>query len=124
MSRKALIIEDDEFMITNLVELLELEDFVVQSTSDGRQALELARSFLPDIILSDMRLPGMDGLAILSGIRQDDQTSHIPFVFLTGRTESTQVKTALSAGADGYLVKPFEVMDLLRVIENLMGNHV
>lgn len=118
--KKALIVEDDEYMIANLIELLELENFEVESVSNGQQVLDLACTFQPDVILSDMRLPGMDGFAILEAIRQEPCTAHIPFIFLTGRSDSLHMKTALDNGADGYLVKPFEVMDLLGLIERVL----
>jgi CheY-like chemotaxis protein len=118
--KKALIIEDDQYMITNLTELLSLEGFEVRSSSNGLEALDCARIFRPDIILSDMRMPGMDGLQVLDAVRNDVHTSNIPFVFLTGRSESAQLHEALDHGANGYLIKPFQVNDLLEIINHLL----
>jgi DNA-binding response OmpR family regulator len=123
MTRKALIIEDDEIMIANLTELLDLEGFDVRSTSRGSQALEWVRSFQPDIILSDMYLPDSDGLAILDAVRGSPASARTPFIFLTGQGESDHMRAALERGADGYFVKPFEIMDLLRLIEHLLPAH-
>ena len=121
MTKKALIIEDDAFMITNLTELLGFEGFEVDSVSEGAQAPRRILDFRPDVILSDMRMPGMDGLAILGIVRENPQTTNIPFVFLTGRSDSDQLQAAQKAGANGYLIKPFEIDDLLNLINKLVS---
>jgi|SRR5690606_25290506 CheY-like chemotaxis protein len=120
MMKKALIIEDDQFMIANLTELLSLEGFEVQSFNNGSDALNCARAFRPDIILSDMRMPGMDGLEVLDAVRGDARIAGTPFIFLTGRSESDQLHDALNRGADGYLIKPFQVHELLEVINQFL----
>ena len=120
MTKKALIIEDDSFMITNLTELLGFEGFEVDSVSEGAQASRHILDFQPDVILSDMRMPGMDGLTILGMVRENPQTMNIPFVFLTGRADSDQLRAAQEAGANGYLIKPFEIDDLLNLINELV----
>ena len=120
MTKKALIIEDDSFMITNLTELLGFEGFEVDSVTEGAQAPNHILDFRPDVILSDMRMPGMDGLAILGIVRENPQTMNIPFVFLTGRSDSDQLRAAQEAGANGYLIKPFEIDDLLNLINELV----
>lgn len=120
MIKKALIIEDDPFMIANLTELLILEGFEVQSICSGSEALDSACAFRPDIILSDMRMPGMDGLEVLAAVRGDARLSGTPFIFLTGRSETAQLHDALSRGADGYLIKPFQVHELLDVIKQFV----
>jgi CheY-like chemotaxis protein len=120
MEKRALIIEDDPFMIGNLTELLSLEGFEVQSVTNGTDALPCARRFRPDIILSDMRMPGMDGIAVLEAVRSDPLTAGIPFIFLTGSSDSAQVHEALELGADGYLIKPFQVHELLDVLYQIL----
>lgn len=118
--KKALIIEDDQYMIANLVELLSYEGFEVHSIHNGAEAPQVAGDFLPDIILSDMRVPGLDGMGILEAIRSDTKTAHIPFIFLTGRSSSAQVHDALNQGANGYLIKPFQIHELLDLINQLL----
>jgi CheY-like chemotaxis protein len=120
VNKKALIIEDDAFLVANLSELLQFEGFEVQAVTDGCEAPQMARLFQPDIILSDIRLPGMDGFAILDAVRRDPQTAQTPFVFISGRSESAQMHAALSQGADAYLIKPFPVEDLLAVVSQLV----
>lgn len=107
-------------MIANLTELLSLEDFEVQSVTNGTDALPCARRFQPDIILSDMRMPGMDGIAVLEAVRSDPLTAGIPFIFLTGSSDSAQVHEALELGANGYLIKPFQVHELLDVLYQIL----
>ncbi|MBZ0303053.1 MAG: response regulator [Anaerolineae bacterium] len=120
MHRKVFIIEDDEHMIANLSELLEFEGFLVESTSDSRSAVDHVRSFQPHLILSDIRLPGIDGFTILDTLRLDPQTADIPFVFLSGRNDSTLIRSATEHGANGYLVKPFDIRQLLTLIDHLL----
>lgn len=118
--KKALIIEDDQYMIANLVELLSYENFEVRSVHNGTEAPQAAAEFLPDIILSDMRVPGLDGMGILKAIRKNPQTADIPFIFLTGRSSSAQVHDALDQGANGYLIKPFQIHELLDLINQFL----
>ncbi len=118
--KKALIIEDDQYMIANLTELLGLEGFEVQSICNGSEALDCIHDFWPDIILSDMRIPGMDGLQVLDAVRADALTAGIPFIFLTGRSESAQLHAAMDRGANGYIIKPFQVHEMLEVINQFL----
>ncbi len=120
-AKKILIVEDDPYMITNLVELLGFEGFEVKGLSDGLQAPGQVRSYMPDLVLSDIGIPGLDGLTLLEMVRSDPQTAAIPFVILSGRADSEQRQVAQDKGANGYLVKPFEIDDLLKVVYQLLG---
>ena len=121
MTRKALIIEDDSFMIANLTELLGFEGFEVQNVTNGTQAPQFIHDFRPDVILSDMHMPGMDGLTILVAVRSDPLTARIPFIFLTGSSDSEMIQAALDSGASGYLIKPFEIDDLLKLLDEVLN---
>lgn len=89
------------------------ESYRVQLAENGREGLEQARRLLPDVIISDLMMPEMDGIQLLNEIKQDQETSHIPFVLLTARCSVQSQIEGLDCGADLYITKPFN-MDLLR----------
>jgi len=92
---------------------LEAEGFMVRSATGGHQVLDLAREMQPDLILLDVMMPGRDGLRVLSELRQDPQTARIPVVVLSARATDEQVREGWDAGADLYLLKPFDINELL-----------
>ena len=110
MARKVLIVEDD----ANIAELLNLylkkEGYDTMVAGDGGKALELYRSFRPDLVLLDIMLPVMDGWAVCSKIRETDKT---PIIMLTAKGETIDKVAGLDMGADDYIVKPFEMKELL-----------
>jgi len=115
--KRILVIEDNLKMRTNLVLMLEMEGFEVASTEDGHHGVELARSCLPDVILCDVMMPGMDGHAVLRALRADPHTATIPLIFLTAKGERVDQRTGMELGADDYLVKPATRAEVLASIE-------
>ena len=110
MARKVLIVED-EANIAELVNLyLKKEGYETIVAGDGGKALELYRSFRPDLVLLDIMLPVMDGWAVCSKIRETDKT---PIIMLTAKGETIDKVAGLEMGADDYIVKPFEMKELL-----------
>lgn len=115
---KILVVEDDA-TIARIVELeLDHAGFTVERVADGNAALPAAESFEPDLILLDLMLPGMDGLAVAKALRE--RGSGVPILMLTARAETQDVVTGFDAGADDYLRKPFEVPELLSRIHALL----
>lgn len=114
--QKLLIIDDDDNWQKTLRVLLKLKGFEVFSAPDGIRGIELARAELPDLILSDVNMPGPTGLEALGIIRGDPLTSHIPVILMTGE-EETLMRRAMELGADDFLVKPVPLMDLLKAVE-------
>lgn len=113
---KILVAEDDPIIRSNLVRILQLEGYDVSAVEDGQQALALARAIHPDLILSDMMMPIMDGHACLKAIRNEKEIAHTPYVFLTARADRTDVREGMKLGADDYLIKPFLRHELLEVV--------
>jgi CheY-like chemotaxis protein len=109
-----LVVDDDPLMATNLVELLLLEGYEAHAVHSGEKALEVVIGLQPDVILSDVKLPGMDGESLLQNLRSSPDTAHIPLIFMTGYAEKT-----LSVEADGYLSKPFKITEVLDVFRQL-----
>ncbi|MBD2464181.1 response regulator [Oscillatoria sp. FACHB-1407] len=113
---KILVIEDQESLREEIIELLGLEQFQVIGAADGRTGLELAQSKHPDLILCDVTMPELDGHEVLSALRQNSLTATIPFIFLTARTDKTDLRQGMQLGADDYLTKPFTRTELLAAI--------
>lgn len=114
---KLLLIEDDALLRVTTLDLLQIEDFEVIVAETGAEGLRLACEHQPDLIISDIVMPEMDGYQVLNALRQEPLTSHIPFVFITAKAEKTDIIYGREAGADDYLVKPFTTADLLSAIQ-------
>ncbi|MFD2288044.1 response regulator [Pedobacter petrophilus] len=117
MSKKVLIIEDHLAIRANIVEILEMALFTVIQAENGKIGVEMALAHLPDIILCDIMMPELDGYGVLYMLNKHDQTSGIPFIFLTAKAEHTDLRKGMELGADDYLVKPFDDMELLNAID-------
>ena len=111
--KKILIIDDDQSMVSNMIDVLYLEGYEAQSVNESCHALDRAKVYQPDLILSDVRMPGMDGYAILEALRQESATANIPLVFLTGLDAADMV---MQPKPDGVLTKPFSIDELLSII--------
>lgn len=116
-----LIIEDDLALRENTAELLELENYKVLTAPNGKLGIELAKKSLPDIIVCDIMMPEVDGYGVLEAISMDSQTQHIPFIFLSAKTEHKEIRRGMDMGADDYLTKPFEEEELLSAIESRLA---
>ncbi|NHF59735.1 response regulator [Flavobacteriaceae bacterium TP-CH-4] len=117
-----LIIEDDPSLRENTAELLELEGFSTLTAPDGRKGLEQIKRHKPDVILCDLRMPEMDGFAVLKHLGKNPHLKKIPFIFFSAKTQKVEVKKGMEAGADAYLTKPFELEDLLASIEKCLNS--
>ncbi len=117
MSAKLLIIEDDTAVSASLQRRLRFEGFDVSVADRGEVALELLPELLPDLILLDVMLPGLDGFAVAERIRG---LSNVPILMLTARDSVEDRVSGLERGADDYLVKPFELPELLARIRALL----
>lgn len=115
--KKILLIEDDEIMRENTSEILELAQYSVINACDGKEGVELAKQHRPDLIISDIMMPKLDGYGVLHILSKDPVTASIPFIFLTAKAEKSEFRKGMILGADDYLTKPFEETDLLNAIE-------
>src|SRR5690606_30754276 len=116
--KKILLVEDDTSLRENVEELLELSGFEVLSASNGRIGVELALSQRPDLVLCDIMMPELDGYGVLEELSLNASTRHIPFIFVTAKTERFEVRKGMDLGADDYLTKPFEEDELLGAIQS------
>ncbi|HEX9203212.1 MAG TPA: response regulator, partial [Vicinamibacteria bacterium] len=114
MPGESILVVDDEASVRELiVEILEAAGFRVSTASDGAEALDRMDAAAPDLVLSDINMPRMDGYAFYEGVRARPQWDGVPFVFLTGRAEPMEVLAGKELGADDYVVKPFTPEELL-----------
>lgn len=114
--QKILVIEDNVALLEEILTALEFENFEVYGSIDGEQGVAMALQHLPDLIVSDIMLPLMDGFGILETLRQNPATATIPFIFLTARVERKDIRRGMELGADDYVTKPFTTDELLKTI--------
>jgi DNA-binding NarL/FixJ family response regulator len=111
-----LLIEDHAPLRENLRDMLSLDGFRVLAAENGRAGLELAARELPDLILCDIMMPGMDGHVVLQRLRANSATKAVPFIFLTAKGTAPDIREGMNLGADDYLPKPVSRNDLLKAV--------
>jgi DNA-binding NarL/FixJ family response regulator len=116
MKQKILIIEDQAPMRRNIALMLQMEGYEVCTAENGRLGLETARKEKPDLILCDVMMPELDGYGVIQGLREDVEFATTPFVFLTAKSDRTDVRVGMNFGADDYLTKPVVREDLLAAV--------
>jgi DNA-binding response OmpR family regulator len=119
-SVRVLIIEDEQTLVENLADKLRAEGFEVMTAMDGEDGLNMIRSEIPDLIVLDIMLPGLDGLSICRMVRHDTTTAHIPIIMLTARGTEVDKIVGLESGADDYVVKPFGLGEFLARVRAVM----
>ncbi|MCK5634162.1 MAG: response regulator [Anaerolineales bacterium] len=112
-----LIVDDNPIIRDSIDEILTLSGYTSLTAADGVEALEIMASHRPDLIISDIMMPRMDGYAFFDALKDIREWSTIPFIFLTARGEKTDIRRGYRMGADRYLVKPLELEDLLIAVE-------
>jgi two-component system phosphate regulon response regulator PhoB len=117
---KILVIEDDEDIRELICYNLKREGYQTVAAAAGEEGLKAARSHLPDIIILDLMLPGIDGLEVCKILKNESKTKNIPIVMLTAKGDETDIVTGLEVGADDYIVKPFSPKVLIARIRALL----
>ncbi|MCX6915856.1 MAG: response regulator [Verrucomicrobia bacterium] len=118
---KLLVIDDELMFCQVLIKFLSKQGFQVVAASEGKAGVELAAEMLPDLIVCDLKMPVMDGYAVLAALRRDPRLADIPLIFLTGQSEPCQVRQGMNLGADDYLTKPVNLDDLLSAVQARLG---
>ncbi len=116
-----LVVEDDPTILQLLEVNFEMEGFAVLCADGGEAALEHARDGQPDVIVSDVMMPGMSGLELTKALKASEATKHIPVILLSAKAQGTDIRQGLDAGADDYITKPFEPLDLIDRVNALLG---
>lgn len=118
MKKSILLIEDDKTVRENTTEILELANFEVITAENGKAGVSIAKKIIPDIIICDILMPKLDGYGVLQIISKTPDLEHVPFIFLTAKTNHDDLRKGMELGADDYITKPFEESELLRAIES------
>lgn len=113
---KILVIEDEAALLESILELLNAEGFEAVGAENGQIGLQLVQEMLPDLIICDILMPELDGHAVLTQLRENSKTALVPFIFLTAKGTSIDMRQGMNLGADDYLTKPFKQADLLQAI--------
>lgn len=119
--KRILLIEDDIALRENTAELLELSGYMVFTAPNGKIGIEKAKNEKPNVIVCDIMMPEIDGYGVLEAVALDESTKHIPFIFLSAKTEHKEIRRGMDLGADDYLTKPFDEEELLSAIESRLA---
>ena len=119
-ARKILIIDDEPDTLMLVESRLRANGYLVMTAADGETGFEIAKRELPQLILADYMLPKMDGLKLCALLKKDSQCSAIPVIVFTAKAQEVDMKSAIEAGADAYLTKPFTPQTLLETIQGVI----
>ncbi|MBG9378129.1 response regulator [Panacibacter sp. DH6] len=115
--KKILIIEDNPEVRENTAEIVELSNYQVVTAENGKVGVEIALKEKPDLIVCDIMMPVLDGYGVLHLLSKHKETAAIPFIFLTAKSEKADLRKGMEMGADDYITKPFDGIELLNAIE-------
>lgn len=117
MSKKIVLIEDNKAVRENIEEILELANYEVYAAPNGKKGVDLVLKETPDLIICDIMMPELDGYGVLHMLSKNSKTSSIPFIFLTAKADRTDFRKGMEMGADDYITKPFDDIELLNAVE-------
>ncbi len=121
MAGETVLVVDDDPVIQKLLQVnFEMEGYTVLTAGDGLEGLERARAETPDIIICDIMMPRMDGLEVTRALKGDPATSGIPILLLSAKAQQADVAAGQATGADDYVTKPFDPLDLLQRVAGLL----
>lgn len=124
MSKSVLLVDDEEMTRDLLRLMLKGTGFTIYEAEDGFVALEQVEIHNPDIMILDVMMPGMDGLAVCRALRSKPQTADLPVIMLSAKTTPTAIQDGLDAGANKYLTKPVGFKELLNNIQDVIGEPI
>jgi DNA-binding response OmpR family regulator len=121
MPDSTVLVVDDDPVILKLLEVnFDMEGFGVLIAHDGEEGIDVARRERPDVIVSDIMMPKVSGIELVTELKGDPDTSDIPIILLSAKAQNADVRTGLDAGADDYITKPFEPLDLVDRVNRLL----
>jgi DNA-binding response OmpR family regulator len=115
-----LVVEDDPVILRLLEVNFELEGYRVLVAHDGAEGIEVARAEQPDVVISDIMMPKVSGIELVEALKADAATSAIPVILLSAKAQTGDLKAGMDAGADDYVTKPFEPLDLIDRVNALL----
>jgi len=117
MKKKILLIEDDAIVRENTAEILRLANYQVQTAENGKVGIEMASLQRPDLIICDILMPVLDGFGVLQIVLRNEELKRIPFIFMSAKTDHSDLRKGMDLGASDYITKPFEESELLSAVE-------
>jgi DNA-binding NarL/FixJ family response regulator len=120
MAKQLLVVDDDPGLLLAVSETLRAENYDVVTARRGNEAMVRIAESLPDLIISDIRMPGMDGYALVRNLRASPRTRLVPIVFLTAKDETADRIEGFRSGVDAYITKPFEPDELVAVVKSIL----
>jgi DNA-binding response OmpR family regulator len=120
-SARVLLVEDDPVILRLLEVNFELEGYEVLLAHDGAEGIRLAQEQRPDLVISDIMMPNVSGIELVAALKGDERTAGIPILLLSAKAQSADVKAGLEAGADDYVTKPFEPLELVDRVQALLA---
>src|SRR5215211_377539 len=117
MEKRVLVIDDNTDIRENTAEILDLAGYKTFTAENGKQGVDLALAQKPSVIVCDIMMPELDGYGVLHLLRKNVDTQNIPFIFLTAKTERSDFRKGMEMGADDYITKPFDDIELLNAVE-------
>lgn len=121
MAKRILVVDDEAKLLRAVAVTLREEGYEVATARSGAEALVAVNASVPDLVVSDIRMPGMDGYQLARALRSSPRTEFIPIVFLTAKGERKDRLAGIRTGVDAYLVKPFDPEELIAVVANLLA---
>ena len=115
-----LVIDDDPVILQLLQVNFEMEGFKVLTATDGGEGLEMARTKRPDVVISDVMMPKVDGLELATALKGDPATAGLPVILLSARAQATDVQKGLEAGVEEYVTKPFDPLELVDLVNSVL----
>lgn len=117
---RVLLVDDERLLLVSLTRALKVQrpDWVIDTASDGVQAMALLRSQPVDILVTDIQMPGMDGMALLAQVRRDPELARLPLILISAEDDRSSVRKGMASGADDYLTKPFTAEELILSVES------
>jgi DNA-binding response OmpR family regulator len=118
--RRILLVEDEVTLSDTIKEILDFNNFDIKTALNGENALIILKDWQPDLIISDVMMPGISGFDLIKIVKKIPETSQIPFMFLSAMVAHQEQKKGLDLGAKAFLSKPFKTIELLKLIEKLI----
>jgi len=115
-----LVVEDEPMLLQNISSILEMMGYFVLKATNGNEGFETANTHLPELIICDVMMDGMNGFELLEKIKQQPKLANIPFVFLSARADINDKQMGINGGANAYLTKPFQVKELLNTVQKFI----
>ena len=120
MAKKVLVVEDNELNLKLFCDLLRAHDYETEPVRDGREAVERAHGFGPDLVIMDIQLPHVSGLELIERLKADEALRTIPIMAVTAYAAKGDEERIRAAGAEGYVSKPISVMRFIEAVEALL----